>query len=428
MADTDDDDDDELDDDGRGGHRNGADNEEEDGEEDEEIPRTGPARRRRGATAAAGGQGGTAKKRARSARPAEVAGIATFVAGTIRITADGKVALFIVGDKSRVTLAAEGRSLLAVYEYLAAKPPPTGTFQRAIDSLPGAESKKLNGIRRVLGITVQEDLSKIDTMLRSPELEPILKEVHIEALKSDTSARELSTHVRSMLITMEGNSQYAPKTGRTQAAAAAAPAPAAAPAAARAGPTAAPAPAEPAQGAAPAPAPAPGAGGAEPAEGAAGGGVAGGAQEEPDVLKGLISSPAFLACRLTHSERTWEAAEALARVPGGPFSSPSGTGETARAARDVISKMRESMRTVHSYQAADEPSTSAVDPDGLRLMQLAKKYPKAVKDIENLEKKRHVAAAERATRTEPDAADTAGADAAGTAGADAADADDDEEY
>ena len=396
MADDDEDDDDEHDDDE-------LDDEEEDAAADgegDQFARTAPGteaqRRRRGATAAAGGQGGgPAKKKARSAKPAEIAAIAAFVSGTIRITADGKVALFAVGDKSRVERAANGESLLAVYDYLAAVPPPTGTFQTAIDNLPGAESRKLNGIRRVLGITIQTDLSKITAMLRSPQLAPILQEVHIEALKSDASTRNLSTHVRTMLITMEGNSQYAPKRGRTQAAVAVA-------AAARAGPTPttptrrapAPAPAEPADGAAPAPAPAQAQ--AEPAEGAAGG-VAGGAEEESDVLKGLVSEPAFLACRLAHSERTWEAAEELARVPGGPFSSPTGTGETARTARDVIVKMRTSMRTVHSYQAAEEPSASAVDPDALRIMQLSKKYPKAVKDIENREKKRHVAAVERAT-------------------------------
>ena len=137
MADDDEDDDDEHDDDE-------LDDEEEDAAADgegDQFARTAPGteaqRRRRGATAAAGGQGGgPAKKKARSAKPAEIAAIAAFVSGTIRITADGKVALFAVGDKSRVERAANGESLLAVYDYLAAVPPPTGTFQTAIDNLP----------------------------------------------------------------------------------------------------------------------------------------------------------------------------------------------------------------------------------------------------------------------------------------------------
>ena len=53
----------------------------------------------------------------------------------IHITADGKLCLFAVGVKRRVELAREGDSLLAVYEFLAAEPPPPGTFRLAIDSL-----------------------------------------------------------------------------------------------------------------------------------------------------------------------------------------------------------------------------------------------------------------------------------------------------
>ena len=45
--------------------------------------------------------------------------------------------------------------MLAVYEFLVKQAPPPGTFQAAIDRLSGASNKKLDGVRRVLGINIE---------------------------------------------------------------------------------------------------------------------------------------------------------------------------------------------------------------------------------------------------------------------------------
>jgi hypothetical protein len=107
-------------------------------------------------------------KKARPATPAEVVGIAAFVKGKIRITADGKVALAVVGDKKRVALAGEGKSLLAVYELIAAVPPPPGvapSSRQLTRCQPCTEQTELNGNRRVLGVTVTTDLDQITALL-----------------------------------------------------------------------------------------------------------------------------------------------------------------------------------------------------------------------------------------------------------------------
>ena len=64
------------------------------------------------------------------------------------------MALFAVGSKTRQGFTRENKSVLAIFEFLAKQEPPPGTFQAAIDCLAGARSKKLDGMRRVLGIHV----------------------------------------------------------------------------------------------------------------------------------------------------------------------------------------------------------------------------------------------------------------------------------
>ena len=72
-----------------------------------------------------------------------------FVRGVMSVTSDGKHALFAVGPKTKDELARDGKSLLAVYEFLVEKAPPPKTFQAEVDALPGAfvMSKLLNGKR-----------------------------------------------------------------------------------------------------------------------------------------------------------------------------------------------------------------------------------------------------------------------------------------
>ena len=71
-----------------------------------------------------------------------------------------------------------------------------GTFQKAIDNLPGATCKKLDGKRRVLGLTITLDLRDITKMLRHAALAPILEESHTQALKShEDDTQELAVQV-----------------------------------------------------------------------------------------------------------------------------------------------------------------------------------------------------------------------------------------
>ena len=85
--------------------------------------------------------------KARKATAAEKKAVAAFVPGLLRVTSDGKVALFAVGSKTRQRFARENESMLAIFEFLAKQEPPPGTFQAVINCLAGARSKKLDGMR-----------------------------------------------------------------------------------------------------------------------------------------------------------------------------------------------------------------------------------------------------------------------------------------
>ena len=78
--------------------------------------------------------------------------------------------------------------MLAIFEFLAKQEPPPGTFQAAIDCLAGARSKKLDGMRRVLGIVIETDRVQVIKLLRRDELALVLKEEHAEALETDEAA------------------------------------------------------------------------------------------------------------------------------------------------------------------------------------------------------------------------------------------------
>ena len=205
------------------------DDDDEDEENSDGEPRTGQRGRggRRGgggaaARGAAGGRGrATAAPKSRRATKAEKTAFAVFVPAVIRVTTDGPVALFVAGPETAAKLAEGEKSLLAVYEFLAQERPPMGTFQSAIDTLPGASSKKLDGMRRVLSLSITTDLDKLTSLLRHRDIKPILKAEHTESLSSADDTKALAKLVQAMLVTLERNSQYAPKRGRTEEARAA---------------------------------------------------------------------------------------------------------------------------------------------------------------------------------------------------------------
>jgi hypothetical protein len=123
--------------------------------------------------------------KARKATAAEKTAVAAFVPGLLHVTSDGIVALFAVGSKTRQGFTRENKSMLAIFEFLAKQEPPPGTFQAAIDCLAGARSKKLDGMRRVLGIVIETDRDQVIKLLRRDELALVLKEEHAEALETD---------------------------------------------------------------------------------------------------------------------------------------------------------------------------------------------------------------------------------------------------
>ena len=137
--------------------------------------------------------------KARKATAAEKKAVAAFVPGLLRVTSDGKVALFAVGSKTRQRFARENESMLAIFEFLAKQEPPPGTFQAVINCLAGARSKKLDGMRRVLGIVIETDRDQVIKLLRRDELALVLKEEHAEALETDEAARGLAQQVVSIL-------------------------------------------------------------------------------------------------------------------------------------------------------------------------------------------------------------------------------------
>ena len=103
--------------------------------------------------------------------------------------------------------------LTSIFEFLVKQAPPPGTFQAAIDRLPGARSKKLDGMRRVLGIVIETDRDQVIKLLRRDELALVLKEEHAEALETDEAARGLAQQVVSILG-LEKNRKHAHKQAR----------------------------------------------------------------------------------------------------------------------------------------------------------------------------------------------------------------------
>lgn len=180
--------------------------EDEDSNDDEEVrsgTRTKKAQRKR-----PHGEAKEAKPKARRASKAEVRAIKKFVPSLIRAAVDGKSALPVVGAASKEKMAQEGRSLLAVFEFLSKVVPPPGTLQAAIDAV-GGTSKLLDGWRRVPHLVVTTDLISITALLNDKALAPVLKDEHAEQISSEGGARALALQGQQMLITLETKCQYA---------------------------------------------------------------------------------------------------------------------------------------------------------------------------------------------------------------------------
>lgn len=105
--------------------------EKENGEGPSSRQKTGQASRKRPVNSS----DAPAKKEARKATTKEKAAIDKFVCSLIRAAVDGSVALFAVGAETRERYAHEGKSLLAIFEFLSKidKLPP-GTLQAVIDA------------------------------------------------------------------------------------------------------------------------------------------------------------------------------------------------------------------------------------------------------------------------------------------------------
>ena len=154
--------------------------------------------------------------KARKATAAEKKAVAAFVPGLLRVMSDGKVALFAVGSKTRQRFARENESMLAIFEFLAKQEPPPGTFQAAIDCLAGARSKKLDGMRRVLGIVIETDRDQVIKLLRRDELALVLKEEHAEALETDEATVSHSRSCPSSACSRRTASTHTSKQAATE--------------------------------------------------------------------------------------------------------------------------------------------------------------------------------------------------------------------
>ena len=295
---------------------------------------------------------------------------------------------------SKDELARDGKSLLAVYEFLVEKAPPPKTFQAEVDALPGASamSKLLNGKRRILSLTFHTDLEHLTKLLAHAHLRPALKNSHFTA---DENLRALALALQGKLVSLEGQTRHDP-AARTKAAADRAAGGQgeaggrrgragggagggrsgrqAAACGARSGRPAGEEGAAHAAGAAPT---------------AAGAGEARPPQPDSDAptsaYAALASSQAFASVGRMHSERTLGAARAIVAAQGGPFTSPTKTGETRRQAEEVLDVLSKTFRTVHSHQE-DPPSgfesgSSTVNRDAVRLLELATKYPKVARGV-----------------------------------------------
>ena len=93
-----------------------------------------------------GAAGSRKRKRPKLSRT-ETTSVNAFVDATLG--KNGQVTLRAVGkEKANRQLAGEGKSLLAVYEWLVEKLPPAATFQSATRAVPGAEPAKINGFNQ----------------------------------------------------------------------------------------------------------------------------------------------------------------------------------------------------------------------------------------------------------------------------------------
>ena len=154
------------------------------------------------------------RSKKRSASLPERQAMGAFVRGVVSVGEGGKCALFAVGPKLAGVLASEGRSALAIYEFLAKEAPAPAAFQAAIDSLPGAieNSKLLYGKRRVRSLTFHTELDHLVELLRHPHLQPVLKEEHVKAVEEPDTTRSLALEVQKMLATLETNCEVATRT------------------------------------------------------------------------------------------------------------------------------------------------------------------------------------------------------------------------
>ena len=134
------------------------------------------------------------KQAARKASAAELRAFPVFVSGTLAVTRDAEVKLRALGKKeTNDELASKHQSLFGIYEWLAkASDTPPAPFQRAIQALPGATSKRGAGGYNVWrAFKVEESLSELGALLETAEMQAVLSEHHKATLKRSDEEKRL---------------------------------------------------------------------------------------------------------------------------------------------------------------------------------------------------------------------------------------------
>ena len=328
-----------------------------------------------------------AKQKKRRCLPAETAGFATFVAGTVRVVSDERnaISLRALGKPAtNAKLAGNGQSLFAVYEHLAeaSDTPPKG-FQDQLDGLK-ARTTKGSGVRMLHGLAIETDLDSITKLLKQPNLQPILKPAIAQAVKAADreQVRAYAQQVQSMLLALKSKCKpSAKKADRTARSAATQKAKAAAKAATTAEAEAPQTAAGEVAGRAGAATRAPTAGTTDGMD------DAGDAddEEQPAGDASFRFSSTVLSVGREHSERSFDAAILIAQAPDGPFgASP----DQAKAWVAGLHQVRLALRGVQASTervqatAAQAPSkTPLLGYNQQRMVELAIKHPKALKRI-----------------------------------------------
>ena len=295
-----------------------------------------------GAAAAARAAGGEQQKKSAYRKPsaAERSAFPVFVCGTLSAPSDGPVMLRALGTKAtNDELALTDQSLFSIYEWLAeANDIPPSLFQRAISEVPGATCKKLKGVNVWRAFKVEERLDELRKLLNMPEMRAVLAKEHLAALGSEESARTLTKEFAAKLIALR--KKCSKHTGRTDAA-------------------------------------------ADRRRAAAGPDDDDGDDNDEERRSpepyppSLAGSSTLLATRPRHSERTHGSYREIIEAQDGEFLSPTGTGQTKRAALEVLDKVHRSLRK-HQQAHPEQPS---FDYDRMRAMELASKYPKIAKSV-----------------------------------------------